>query len=540
MKILAIDIGSAHIKSVIVESKFKRFDIILHDITSVPDAWEPAQPSEQLLSPGQLATLAEVRSRYATGVDRIVTNLPFSLYSSRFQTFPFKDKRKVASAVKFAIEDEIPFDLEECVVSSHLFPTKTKETSVITAFAPLPPLEKFIESLNSIQLSPDCLMADDAALGAQFVRAKQDSYQNIAVLNLGHRKTGMFFFRDNLPVLHRNTMLGGFDITRTISERYKLPVAEAELVKTERGFLALPNMQLTADQQAFSDTIRSTLEPVFSDFQQSMMAFASRYNDNIQAVYVCGGTSLLPGLPEYLEHRWKKKVIPLQVTHLFPQATIRPQKGLEWLLPTATALGLSQASGDARSYLNLRSGKLYAGGRGLKLDFKQFVYPAKLALTIYSVAMLSVILQTFFLQRQRDAKDIQLNRALKTVLGSVSASYLDGLKATPERLKKTLDSKLAEAVKGGGGSGSAALELLADLTRDLPKGAAMEVKQFDLAGGKLTIKVESPTADDANRAVSALQLLPEFQSPKASPLEAAKGNAKRFTITATVNSKKGG
>ena len=83
MKILAIDIGTAHIKSVIIEARFKGFgfkgfDIGFHDITSVPDAWEPALPGERLLSPGQLQVLAEIRSRYGQGIDRIVTNLPFS------------------------------------------------------------------------------------------------------------------------------------------------------------------------------------------------------------------------------------------------------------------------------------------------------------------------------------------------------------------------------------------------------------------------------------------------------------------------------
>ncbi len=65
MKILAIDIGTAHIKSVIVEARFKGFgfkgfDISLHDITSVPDAWDPSVPSERLLSPGQIAVLGEM------------------------------------------------------------------------------------------------------------------------------------------------------------------------------------------------------------------------------------------------------------------------------------------------------------------------------------------------------------------------------------------------------------------------------------------------------------------------------------------------
>jgi cell division ATPase FtsA len=545
MKILAIDIGTAHIKSVIVEARFKGFgfkgfDIALHDITSVPDAWEPAAPAERLLSPGQIATLAEIRARYATGVDRVVTNLPFSLYSSRFQTFPFKDKRKVQSAVKFAIEDEIPFDLDDCVVSSHLFPTKGKETHVLTGFAPVAPLQEFLAALQEIQLSPDCLMMDDAALAAQFQRAKGEKPRNVAVLNFGHRKTGMFFFRDSLPVLHRTSMVGGFDVTSAISQRYGIGLAEAELAKTERGFLAVPGMQINADQEAFSETIRGALEPVFHDFQQSLMAFTSRYSDPLQTIYVCGGTSLLPGLPEYLAHRWQKKILPLQVTHLFPQVSIRPQRGLEWLLPASTALGLSQVSGEGRSQINLRTGKLYAANRGLKLDFKQFVYPAKLALTLYVVAMVSVIGQSFFLQRERTRKDDQLTRVVRNAVGGGSASYLETLKENPEKLKRKLKEKESEfQAKGAESTGGATIDLLQDLTKGMPPSAGMEVKQLELVGNKLTLKVESPTQGDAERASAALQALPFLQGAKASAPEAGKGNRRRFTLTANVPTRKG-
>ena len=545
MKILAIDIGAAHIKSVIVEARFKAFgfksfDVSLHDITSVPDAWDANAAGENLISPGQLSTLAEIRNRYATGVDRIVTNLPFALYSSRFQTFPLKDKRKVLSAVKFAIEDEIPFDLEDCAISSHLFPTKTKETHVITGFAPVDPIQVFLDRLKEIQLSPDCLMTDDAAFSAQFQRVKGEKPRNVVVLNFGHRKTGMFLFRDSMPVLHRNSMIGGFDVTNAISQRYQIGLAEAELAKTERGFLPVPGMQLNPDQQAFSETIRAALEPVFHDFHQSLMAFSSRYNDPISAIYICGGTALLPGLQEYLSHRWQKKVLPLQVTHLFPQISIRPQRGLEWFLPLATALGLSQVGGEGKSQINLRTGKLQGAGRGLKLDFKQFVYPAKLAITIYLVAMLSVIGQSFFLKAERAKKDEQLTRVIKNVVGGGSASYLDTLKTNPDRLRAKLKEKENEFQnKGAAGASAPIIDLLADLTKAMPANANMEVKQLELIGNKLTLKVESATQGDAERASASLQALPFLQGPKSSPIEAGKGTKKRFTLTATLAAKKG-
>jgi Tfp pilus assembly PilM family ATPase len=539
MKILAIDIGSAHIKSVIVESKFKRFDLVLQDITSVPDAWEPISPAEQILSPGQLSTLAEIRQRYGDGVDRIVTNLPFSLYSSRFQSFPIKDKRKVLAAVQFAMEDEIPFDLENCIVSSHLYPTKIKETNVLTGFAPIPSLERFIEGISSMGLSPDALMMDDAALATLLARAKGGpKFRSVAVLNLGHRKSGMFFFRDNLPVLHRNTMVAGFHVTEAISTRYGLGMAEAELAKVDRGFLPTPGLQLNPDQLAFSETIRGALEPVFADFQQSMMAYSSRFNDPLEAIYVCGGTSLLPGLPEYLSHRWRIQVLPLEVTKLYPSLSIQPQKNVEWLLPQAAALGVSQASGDGRSAINFRSGKLHAASRGLQLNFQQFVYPAKIALAIYLVAILSVIGQTFLLGRERANKSAQLDRAVQSVLGRVAPSLLASMKASPPKLKSSIDKKIAEfqsQVKGAGATGGpSVLALLDRLSKAVPGSVTTEIKVMDYQPNRVTLTMESPSSESAQSAASTLSVLPFFENAKAGPLENGKGNRKRFTLNATI------
>ncbi len=537
MKILAIDIGSAHIKSVIVESKFKRFDVVLHDITSVPDAWEPISPASQILSPGQLSTLAAIRQRYGDGVNRIVTNLPFSLYSSRFQTFPLKDKRKVHAAVRFAIEDEIPFDAEDCIITSHLYPTKIKETHVLTGYAPVADLERFIEGMTSMGLSPNCLMMEDAALAAQFLRMKNAKPITCAVLNIGHRKTGMYLFKNSLPVLHRNTMVAGYDITEAISTRYSLGMAEAELAKVDRGFLAVPGMQLNPDQVAFSETIRTAMEPIFSDFQQSMLAFTSRFNENLDVIYISGGTSLLPGLAEYLAHRWQKRVLPLEITNLYPNFSIQPQKNVEWLLPQATALGISQVSGEHRSNINFRSGKLHAASQGLQLNYKQFLYPAKLALTLYLVAILSVIGQTFLLRKQHADKNAQLDRALQNVLGRSSTSFLATLKASPSRLRANIEKKVDEfqsKVKGGGNN-NGALNLLQDLSKAVPASTVMEIRQMDYSPTRLSLTVESPTAPAASNLLSQL---PFLQNPKIGPLENAGGTKKRFTLQATLRAKK--
>ncbi len=388
-----------------------------------------------------------------------------------------------------------------------------------------------------MSLPPDCLMMEESALAGVFLRQTGDNPHNIAILNLGHRKTGMFFFRDGLPVLHRNTMIGGFHVTEQIAQRYKIGMAEAELAKVERGFLALPNMQLNADQSAFSDTIRLSLEPLFADFQQSMMAYSSRYGVSPEKIYICGGTSLIEGMAEYLSQRWGRNVVPLSITSFFPQISMNPQPNLERMLPLATAIGLSQVSGNGKSSINFRSGKLHAASRGLQLNFQQFVYPAKLALSIYLVAILSVVGQTILLGRQKDAKGVQLDRALQSVLGRLPQSRLTTLKGSESKLKSAVEQKVDEfqsQVKGGKAvSGPSMLDLLKDLSNAVPSSVVTEIKVMDLQTKQIALTMESPSQIAAERAVSTLTTLPFFQNPKASPLE-NKGTRKKFTFNANL------
>lgn len=532
MKILSIDIGSASIKSVIVEAKFKRFDVISYDITPVSDAWSPLLP-EQSLTQGQLDALMNVRSKFAYGMDRIVTNLPLSLYSSRFQSFPIKDKRKVQAAVKFAIEDEIPFDVDDCIVTSHLYPTapKVKETHVITGYAQIKSLEEFITNVGLIQLQVDCLMMEEAALASQFLRSKTERPKNCAVLNLGHRKSTMYFFRDSLPVLHRTAMVGGYQITQDLAAKYSIGLEEAEAAKVERAFLSVPGMQLSSDQMVFTQTIQASLEPVLADFQQSLMAFTSRHNESLDTIYLCGGTSLIPGLPEFLSHRWHKKVLPLQVPRLHPQISMADEK-VQALMPVATALGISQVSGESKSQINFRSGKLHSTARGLKLNFKQFVYPAKLAVTVYLVAMFSLMGQLFFLNRELSKKDELFSRALQSVLGRVSASFLNSLKTSETKLKQSINKELEKYQTGGQtATANSSLDLILELSKAVPKTSVMEIKQLDFQQNQITLQVDSPTQADAEKALASLKI-PRLLNPKAGPIENGKGTRKKFTLSA--------
>ena len=61
--------------------------------------------------------LAELKAKGALDGDVYVTGLPGDAAAVRTLSFPFSDQKKLAEALPFALESEIPVDLDEIVLS---------------------------------------------------------------------------------------------------------------------------------------------------------------------------------------------------------------------------------------------------------------------------------------------------------------------------------------------------------------------------------------------------------------------------------------
>src|ERR1044071_6727035 len=109
-RIVGIDLGNHSVKVVRLEPKTR-------------GAFEVLGFTEQLLiEEGTLeerhsAALAELKAKGALDGDVYVTGLPGDAAAVRTLSFPFSDQKKLAEALPFALESEIPVDLDEIVLS---------------------------------------------------------------------------------------------------------------------------------------------------------------------------------------------------------------------------------------------------------------------------------------------------------------------------------------------------------------------------------------------------------------------------------------
>ena len=113
--------------------------------------------------------------------------------------------------------------------------------------------------------------------------------------------------------------MGGLCLTENIRDTYEISHEEAEDFKVHQGF-CLPYEQLDEveeTQRIFGLVVIKTLSPLLSDFTKSLLAFRSKVNEELEAVYLVGGGSELQNIDALLSSEFGLPVKRLELNSLF-------------------------------------------------------------------------------------------------------------------------------------------------------------------------------------------------------------------------------
>ena len=96
--------------------------------------------------------LAEVLRRFTEvhrlATDQVVTALRGDRLSVRRLEFPFGEKRRLAQAVPFEVEDTLPFELDQVLLDWQVIESERARSRVVAAIAPRSRVSELIESLH--------------------------------------------------------------------------------------------------------------------------------------------------------------------------------------------------------------------------------------------------------------------------------------------------------------------------------------------------------------------------------------------------------
>ncbi len=377
----AVDIGQASLKAAKLQKVGRRLQVQALDLVEFPRESAQRGPERQ----------AEVRNALQTFVSRndlknskLLFSVPSSSSYVRFVNLPPVAKKDVPKVVRYEARQQIPFPLEEIIWDYSQTPGRKapgEEIQIGLYAVRREVVDQLMNELGDKKLSVDLVQMSSLAL-YNFCRHEGLLKESGIVLSIGASYTDIII-ADEETLLVRSLPLAGDDLTRVLSERFKITFLQAENLKHRVG-------RAPAEQ---AKKILSAMLPVMRNLAGEIQRTLGYYraqvrNIKFEKVIALGSAFKLPGLRQYLERELGMPVVTVRglsgitIGEGVNKAVIDSSLG-----QFAVALGLgAQALGETESKINFVP-------RSIR---QEQLIKTKLPFAVASVGVLSVILLTIW------------------------------------------------------------------------------------------------------------------------------------------------
>lgn len=341
--LVGLDIGSSSVKAVELKKKGEAYELANLGMETlgqdtvvdgaIMDALSVSTAIEKIFTDNKMKTkeVATSVSGHSVIVKKITVNAA--------------TEEEVANAIEYEAQQHIPFDLAD-VFKDYQILGPSMSGGGFDVMLVAVKREKILNHTNVLsQSAKTAAIVDIDAFALQ--NAFELSYDPppdlmVALLNVGASIMNINIVRGGVPLFTRDVSVGGNQYTDTLQKELDLSYEDAE--KLKQG-LEVPNVH--PDQKG--PHIRSVSEILLLEIQKTFDFFRQTAStENIQQIYVAGGTAKIEGLVDLLKEEFK---IPAEILNPFNKVQINPSKFdtsyIEDIAPRMTvAVGLALRSFD--------------------------------------------------------------------------------------------------------------------------------------------------------------------------------------------------
>ncbi len=272
--------------------------------------------------------------------------------TSRFKTFPFSDRQKIQKSLSFEMEEDIPFDADNCIFEAKVVRTQGLTAEVLANAVPKRHIEKIISLASDFGIELHCITVEGLAFANLFEawdqappvipttdflledQSKPKKFLQL-ILNVGHKKTLLTAYENRRLIFTRSLFWGADQMIQDIIRRYQLPALDAARTLQSQGQLLLSKQDASFEQVQLSDVLSKSLRELVRDLQMTVLELQSEYNAEITEINLTGGASLIQNLGGFLTQHLEIPCNPISL--------------LEGYSASFAALGLTETqSVDAR------------------------------------------------------------------------------------------------------------------------------------------------------------------------------------------------
>lgn len=334
---LAVDFGAGSLKLAEFEQN-EAGGLRLRQYGLRPLGIEGAQESSREAS--ILKGLQELLADKAYASKSINVCAPGFHVFSKFVKLPPVDTSKVTQIIQYEAQQNVPFPLQEVVWDYQILGTSpTGELEVLLVAIKSDIVEGLFRVAEGAGLRLQLVDVSPAALCNAFRYNYGDLEGCTMLLDIGAKTSNLLFFEKG-KVYSRSINIGANSITQDFATEGKLPFAEAERIKIEKGFVSLGGAyEEPEDPQAaaISKIARQVMTRLHIQVNQTIQFYRGQQGGSApQRLFLSGGASIMPYTAQFFS---EKLNVPVDYFNPFRNIQIDPALDLEELAKVAHSFG---------------------------------------------------------------------------------------------------------------------------------------------------------------------------------------------------------
>ncbi|QDG50117.1 hypothetical protein FIV42_05020 [Persicimonas caeni] len=348
----------------------------------------------------------------------VVTFLPNGQAMSIHQPVPFAERSKVENILPHMLNDRLPVDPSKVVYDFQLIESTVEEgAEAVVGFARKEQVGEFLGELKRQHVDPAVLGIPELLLTYALERCAPVDEGTYAVVDIGHEYTRVLVLHQREPAVARSVQFGGHNLTKAIAERFDSTYEQAENLKENHAKILGPEDAPSGNQRLVSDALEQSLKPFVRDLRRTFQSLYARTRIKIDEIYVCGGTSKLGNLPEFMSREFGVPVRRFPIDRI-PGMPLQPGDEVSKApLAMAASAALQQIDGrDEERLIDLRKDEFTYRGKSSYLRSQMVKYGAAAAVLLFLLVGM-LFSQKIQMEAQRDAMRAALTQQTTKLFG---------------------------------------------------------------------------------------------------------------------------
>src|SRR5712692_7082677 len=310
--LVGLDIGSSSIKAVELKGSNQGYELVSCGLE--PLAQDTVVDGAIMDAPLVAGAITNIFEQQKIKTKSVATAVSGHSVIVKRVTLPAMTEEELYDRIQSEASQHIPFDIADVNLDYQLLESVDTQMEVLLVAVKKDKILNHTNVLAQAGKAPTVVDIDAFALQNCFeMNYDPEPSQTVALLNMGASVMNINIVRGGVPLFTRDVSVGGNQYTDALQKELDLSFEGAERLKKGESIAGVADDHRATILRSVSDILILEIQKTFDFFR------ATASGENIQRIYLAGGTARVPGLVELLREEFA-----MPVEELYPFRKIVP------------------------------------------------------------------------------------------------------------------------------------------------------------------------------------------------------------------------